>query len=120
MSTQDTCVTIHPYFKVAEGKLGQFKSLCEELVEKTNNEPMCLYYGVSFDGNLAFVREGYKNAQGLLDHLENAGNLIGKALEISELVRTEVHGTEYQLNQLGDSLASLNPQYFVLEYGFRR
>lgn len=81
---------------------------------------MCLYYGMSFDGDLAFCREGYENAQGLLGHLENVGELIGKALEISELARLEVHGTEDELNKLREPLASFNPQYFVLEYGFRR
>ena len=120
MTTQDTCVSIHPYFKITNGKMDDFKAVCEQLIEKTSNESMCLYYGVSFDGDTAFVREGYQDAQAALGHLENVGELLGKALEISELARLEVHGSEEQLSQLREALASFNPQYFVLEQGFRK
>ena len=50
MATQDTCCTIVPYFKANSGKLESFNSLCERFVAKTANEPKCLYYGWSFDG----------------------------------------------------------------------
>ena len=33
MSTQDTCCTLAPYFKVAEGKLEDFKVLCEQFMK---------------------------------------------------------------------------------------
>ena len=29
MATQDTCITIHPYFKVSEGNLEAFKGLAQ-------------------------------------------------------------------------------------------
>ena len=119
MATQDTCCTIVPYFKVSDGKLDTFKGLCEKFVEKTNNETECLYYGFSFDGDQAHCREGYKNAEGLLAHLENVGTLLEEALKISDLTRLEVHGPEEELAKLRGPLAGLNPQYFVLEYGFR-
>ncbi|MDB9751503.1 hypothetical protein OAB56_00635 [Gammaproteobacteria bacterium] len=46
MATQDTCCTLVPYFKVAEGRLEKFKGLCVEFMEITEkNEPNCLYYG---------------------------------------------------------------------------
>ena len=37
MTTQNTCCTLAPYFKVADGQLDAFKVLCEKLVEKTKN-----------------------------------------------------------------------------------
>ena len=38
-----------------------------------------------------------------------------------EIQRVEVHGPEAQLAKLrGGPLADLKPQYFTLEYGFRR
>ena len=120
MATQDTCCTIVPYFKVSDGNLDTFKEMCKKFVEKTNNESDCLYYGFSFDGDLAHCREGYKNAEGLLAHLDNVGVLLGEALKISDLARLEVHGPEEELAKLREPLAELNPQYFVLEYGFRR
>jgi len=44
MATEDKCCTIVPYFKIASGKMDDFKALCERFVEKTNNEAKCLYY----------------------------------------------------------------------------
>lgn len=118
MATQDTCCSIVPYFQVQEGKLTEFKSLCAQFVDKTIHEPKCLYYGFSFCDNLAFCREGYKDAEGVLLHLENVGSLLEKALEISELIRLEVHGSETELAKLREPLAQLSPQFFILEYGF--
>jgi quinol monooxygenase YgiN len=120
MATQDKCCTIVPYFKVQSGKLDAFKALCEQFVEKTNEEPKCLYYGFSFDGDQAHCREGYEDAGGLLAHLENVGPLLQEALKIAELTRFEIHGPEEELAKLREPLASLNPQFFTLQYGFRR
>ncbi len=120
MATQDKCCTIVPYFKVSRDKLEDFKGLCKEFVEKTKDETKCLYYGFSFDGDLAHCREGYEDAEGLLMHLENVGSIIEKALKISNLTRLEIHGPEEELAKLRKPLADLKPRFFVLEYGFRR
>ncbi len=120
MATQDKCCTIVPYFKVQSGKLGAFKEICEQFVEKTNQEPKCLYYGFSFDEDQVHCREGYQDAEGVLAHLENVGTLLGEALKISELTRLEIHGPEDELATLREPLAELQPQFFTLEYGFRR
>ena len=120
METQDKCCTIVPYFKVQDGKLDAFKLLCEQFVEKTRAEPKCLYYGFSFDGDQVHCREGYADAEGLLYHLENVGSLLKEALGISDLTRLEVHGPEDELLKLRQPLKELKPQFFTLEYGFRR
>ena len=120
MATTDTCCTIVPYFKVNDGKLDDFKALCEQFVTATSSEEKCLYYGFSFDGDAAHCREGYADADGLLAHLENVGELLGQALQISEITRLEVHGPAAELAKLREPLANLNPQFFTLEYGFRR
>ena len=120
MTTQDTCCTLAPYFKVHDGHLETFKGFCEEFVKLSDTESKCLYYGFSFDGDQAHCREGYKDAEGLLTHLDNVGALLGEALKISDLTRLEVHGPEAELAKLREPLAELNPQIFVLEYGFRR
>ncbi len=120
MATTDTCCTIVPYFKVHDGKLEAFKELCERFVEKTDQEPKCLYYGFSFDQDQVHCREGYQDAEGLLAHLENVGALLQEALKISDISRLEVHGPEGELAKLREPLANLNPQFFTLEYGFRR
>ena len=120
MATQDKCCTIVPYFKVHDGQLDAFRALCERFVEKTSEEAKCLYYGFSFDGDEVHCREGYEDADGLLAHLENVGTLIGEALEIADIIRMEVHGPDQGLAKLREPLAELNPQFFALEYGFRR
>ena len=120
MATQDKCCSIVPYFRVSSGKLGAFKELCERFVEKTSTEPECLYYGFSFNGDQVHCREGYEDAEGVLAHLENVGPLLEEALKIAELTRLEIHGPEQELAKLREPLAELNPQFFTLEYGFRR
>jgi len=120
MATQDKCCTIVPYFKVKEGKLETFKSLCEQFVEKTSAEPKCLYYGFSFYGDQVHCREGYADAEGLLFHLKNVGSLLQEALEIADLTRLEIHGPESEISKLRQPLDELKPQFFILEYGFRR
>lgn len=120
MATDDKCCTIVPYFKVHEGQLDAFKALCEQFVAKTQEEPKCLYYGFTFDGDQAHCREGYEDAAGLLAHLENVGPLLEQALKMADITRLEVHGPGPELAQLRDPMAALSPQFFVLEYGFRR
>jgi quinol monooxygenase YgiN len=120
MATHDTCCTIVPYFKVHEGELETFRSLCEQFVEKTSSEPQCLYYGFSFDGDQVHCREGYEGAEAVLAHLKNVGALLEEALTIADLARLEIHGPEGELAHLREPLADLKPQFFTLEYGFRR
>ena len=120
MATEDKCCTIVPYFKAQDGKLEAFKALSEKMVENTSKEPKCLYYGFSFDGNMAHCREGYEDADGVLAHLENVNSLLQEALKISDLTRLEIHGPEAELAKLREPLAELKPQFFTLEYGFRR
>jgi hypothetical protein len=120
MATHDKCCSIVPYFKVSSGKMEAFKKLCERFVGKTREEVKCLYYGFCFDGDLVHCREGYADAEGLLAHLENVGTLLEEAFKIAELSRLEIHGPEEELAKLREPLAHLSPQFFVLEYGFRR
>lgn len=120
MATSDNCCTIVPYFKIHAGKIAEFKSLCEQFVETTLQEADCLYYGFSFAGDQAHCREGYTNANALLHHLDNVGTLLQQALKLADITRLEIHGPASELTQLRQPLADLNPQYFVLEYGFRR
>jgi hypothetical protein len=120
MNTQDTCCSLHPYFKVHEGQLDAFKTLCRQFVEMTGEEEKCLYYGFSFDGDQAHCREGYADAAGVLTHLENVGGLLQQALTMAEMTRLEVHGSQAELDKLRGPLESFGAQFFALEYGFRR
>ncbi len=56
----------------------------------------------------------------MLAHLENVGPLLEEALQIAELTRLEVHGPDAELAKLREPLAAFGPQFFTLEFGFRR
>lgn len=120
MSDKDTCCTLVPYFKIHEGQLGAFKQGCEAFVEKTQTEPGCMFYAFSFDGDKAHCREGYADADAVLQHLDNIGALLQEALKISDITRLEVHAPESEVAKLREPLSGLNPQFFTLATGFRR
>ena len=120
MALEDPICTLVPYFTVQEGKLDEFKALGEKMVERTRSEDAVVFYGFSFDGQTAHCREGYRDAQGILTHLENVDGLLKEALGIAELARLEVHGPADQIDALREPLAGLDPSLFVMETGFRR
>ena len=100
--------------------MDEFKALCEQFISKTAEEPKCLYYGFSFNGNNVHCREAYDDAEGLLAHLTNVRALLDQALRLAEVTRLEVHGTAEELSKLREPLSPLAPTYFTLEYGIRR
>ena len=113
-------MSIHPYFRVMDGKMDKFKDLCEQLVSLAANEPKCFYYGFSFHADEAYCREAYEGAEGLLAHLENVASPLQELLKISEIFRLEVHGADEELAKLSGPLSAYSPTYFTLEYGVRR
>jgi quinol monooxygenase YgiN len=120
MNGPDTCCSLAPYFKVADGKLGEFKALCDQFVAKTRSEPGCVHYAFSFTGQEVHCREGYDDAAALLAHLGNVGALLQEALKIAEITRLEVHAPASQIAKLREPMASLNPKWFEIEGGIRR
>lgn len=120
MLAVDTCCTLVPYFDIRDGRLDAFKALARKLVERTRMEPGCMHYAFSFHGNTAHCREGYADAAAVLAHRENVGDLIGEALKISTIVRFEVHAPASEIDKLRGPMAARNPDFFVLEEGFRR
>ncbi|HEY5814179.1 MAG TPA: hypothetical protein VIT23_16170 [Terrimicrobiaceae bacterium] len=120
MEIADTCCTLVPYFKIHEGKIADVKALCEQFIEKARTESKILHYGFSFDGYQVHCREGYEEAEGILAHLENVGTLLQETLKIADLTRLEIHGPEQEIAKLRGPLSDLKPQFFTLEYGFRR
>ena len=110
-------VSIHPYFKVHEGKLEDFKALFPKFIEKTETEEGCYFYEFTLNGDIVFCRESYRDGDAALLHLDNVGALLKEALGISELIRLELHGPENELEKLREPLAELNPDWFVWECG---
>lgn len=120
MATHDTCVSVSPYFKVHDGQLDAFKTICDRFVKQSATEANCLYYGFSFNGNIAHCREGFKDAEALLAHIENLKPIVGEMTQVADLIKIEIHGIESELAQLREPLKSMNPDYFVLAFGFRK
>ena len=120
MATDDKCCTVVPYFTVPEDRLDEFREVVKRCVAQTEEEPGCLYYGFSFHGDQVHCREGYSDANAVLIHLERIAPLLGEALTIGELTRLEVHGPADEIDKLRAPMAEFNPQFYVLEYGFRR
>jgi quinol monooxygenase YgiN len=118
--TNDRVVSIHPYFRVSDGKMDEFKVFCEQFVSLTVQEPKCLYYGFSFNGDDVHCREAYEDAEGLLAHLANVGAVLNEVFKIAQVTRLEVHGVAEELAKLIEPLSELAPTYFTLEYGIRR
>lgn len=120
MPTDDTCCTIQPYFKIHEGKMDEFKAVAERMVAETASEPKCLYYGFSYEGNEAYCREAYEDAEGLLFHAQHLGPLLGELMQYCDMARFEVCGPAEELEKLKEPMADMAPRYLVLENGFRR
>ena len=99
--------------------MDKFREFCEQFISITAQEPKCLYYGFSFNGNNAHCREAYEDAEGLLAHLGNVGALLNEVFKIAQVTRLEVHGVAEELAKLTEPLSTLAPTYFTLEYGIR-
>ncbi|MEM7146933.1 MAG: hypothetical protein AAF591_17515 [Verrucomicrobiota bacterium] len=113
-------VSLHPYFRVHEGKWEEFLALLPRFVERTSTEEACLYYDFTICGEVVCCREAYVGAEGVLTHLENVGKLIEEAIEIADLFRLEVHGPAEELEKLKEPLAELSVEPFVWECGVER
>jgi len=120
MFKPDTCCSLAPCFEVQEGQLPAFKALARQLVELARTESGCLHYAFSFNGNIAHCREGYANAEAVLAHLRNVGELVGKLLQTARLTHIDVHAPAEELEKLREPMAALGAQFFVLEPGIRR
>jgi quinol monooxygenase YgiN len=118
---EDTCVTLWPKWKAKEGKEEDFLKSLPPFVDRVrqNEQGSCLFYawvGPSEDGYV-YCREGYKDAQGILQHLENVDACLKQALELADVVSVEVHGPAEELKKLQEPLASFNPNFFPLQEG---
>jgi len=113
-------VSIHPYFKVHPGKLEAARALIPAFIAKTATEPKCLYYEFTSHDDVVFCREGYTDAEGTLAHLANVGELLGEMLQLSDLLRLEIHGPAAEIEKLKGPLAEHKPEWFVYESGLSK
>lgn len=117
MNTSSNTVSIHPYFKVHPGKLEAAKALLPVFVKTSAAETQCLCYDFTINDDVIFCRESYAGAAGAQAHLANVGALLNELLTMADLIRLEIHGPAAELDKLRESLAGLNPAYFIYECG---
>ena len=120
MAQINNVVSIHPYFKPHEGKLDEFLALLPKFVQRTSSEAACLYYDFTLNGDIIHCREAYVGGEGAQRHLENVGDLLERALEISNLERLELHGPSDELEKLRPALETLSPDWFVFQAGLEK
>ena len=113
-------VSIHPYFKVQPGKLPAAKEVLSKFIQRTQTEEAVLNYEFTIHEDTVFCRESYRDAAAALAHLSNVGEILAEMLQVSELIRLELHGPAEELAKLKEPLASLDVSYFTWECGFVR
>lgn len=115
-----TTVSIHPYFQPHEGQMAAFKKMLPAFLDATKDEEGCLFYEFTICENTVFCREAYADGNSALTHLGNVDALLKKGLEISDLLRLEIHGPAAELDKLRESLKDLPVDWFVLECGLEK
>ncbi len=121
MSTYERSVSINPYFKIKEGQMDGCKQCLATFIDLvTQNEPGCLYFNFTFNGDNMCCREAYVDADAVLAHLANCGEALGEFLKVADLVRIELHGPAEELEKLKPTFADFNPDYFALDCGIGR
>ena len=135
MAVQDKWVTLGAYFKVKPSKLEAFEKLADQFVEATSRESGMRFYGWSFEGDEAHCRQGYLDAEGLLEHAANVAHLFQAALQIADCTKMGIHGPEEELAKLrgpvkgfkeemmkirGPVAVFEEPQFFVMRNSFRQ
>ncbi len=117
MADQSNVVSIHPYFKIHEGKVEEVVALLPEFVAKVESEEAALYYNFTLHGDELFCREAYVGAAGALAHVENVGPELDRLFALVEITRIEVHGPSAELEKLKEPFAALNPTWWEYECG---
>ena len=114
MSKLSKAVSIHPYFKINDGRLEDFKKNIADFIARTQTEDKCFYYDFSYceEENVVFCREAYEGAEGILAHLENVNAQIECALTMSDMIRLEIHGPADELAKLKEPLAALPVSFY--------
>ncbi len=106
---------------IKEGKLEEFKSLVNTMVEITNlNEPNTLVYEyhINEDGTECHLLETFRNSDAFMVHLENVGHLFDRLFESATMRRAKIYGSPSV--ELQQALDQLSVEYFAYLNGIER
>jgi hypothetical protein len=82
-----------------------------------------LYYGFSHqtDRNVIHCREGYQDAEALINHLKNVQEPLNEMFKIADLERIECHGPVAEIAKLRTHLKPLGCEFYESDNkGIRR
>merc|ERR1719359_2815877 len=96
------CVLV--YWNITD--YSRFLAGVKDFQELTKQEEKVKYYGFCMNGAKAICREGYDCAEGFLEHLRNVDVPLKAAMEVSDVVRVEVHGPASEVEKLREPLKS--------------
>jgi len=121
-TAEDRTVAFMPYFAIRDAE--NFFEVCNHCIEKVRSEPLCLGYGFSVSAgphqNMAFCREAFLNAEGVLNHMNNIEVLFKEGLcKYGELVSLQIHGPKEELDKLRDDpmIQEISPEFYELMPG---
>jgi len=116
----DSSVVLQPCFEVPKGRMEEFRAGFNHFYNHINPKAeRMLYYGFSVNeaDSLAFCREAYQDADGVLKHLQNVDGPLKSALKIGKLVRLEAHGPAAELEKLRGPLQELDCKFYIIDEG---
>ncbi len=113
-------VSIHPYFKVHPGQMSAAQAIVPQFMEKSSAEKGLLYYEFTVNGDVVFCREAYRDAEAALLHLDNVSTPLGAMLQVSDLIRLEIHGPASELEKMKTPLAALPVEWFEYADGLKK
>jgi len=105
----DTHVTIIPEFTIPDGRMEEFKTDFQKFVNATKDGEGAsglFYYGLAIDGNVAYCREGFKDAESVLRQEEVIKEKVEQNLQLVEAgkVKINVVGSREELDKLTPKL----------------
>jgi len=121
-TAEDKTVAFMPYFAIKDAE--SFFDVCNRCIEQVKSEALCLGYGFSVSAgphqNMAFCRQAFLNAEGVIAHLLNIEVLFKEGLcKYGELVSLQIHGPKDELDKLREDpmIQELGPEFYELMPG---
>jgi len=108
----DPIIMMCSYFKILPEKLGPWKEHCDEFYKAAMETEGLLSYGMAFNEGGVHVRQGYRSAAALLEHLCRADRPLTEALKHSTLQRVEVHGARRHLAEVKGQMTRIGECFF--------
>jgi len=116
----DTHVSVTARFALAEGKLEDFRSGFPEFYRAVQAGTRgCLYFGLAVSGSEALSREGYKDAECCLTHLNDVKVPFDKAVAAAGEggLKVDVMGPAGELEKLKAAMDPMGAVYWELDAG---